>query len=74
MPKTIVQPYLFFGGRCEEAIDFYRAALGAAVDILLRFKDSPEPPPEGTLPPGFGTLTDRFGVSWMINVEGEPPH
>src|ERR1700730_2205436 len=38
-----VQPYLFFEGRCEEAIEFYRSALGAEVTMLLRFKDSPEP-------------------------------
>ncbi len=40
-----VQPYLFFEGRCEEAIDFYGRAMGAKVEMLMRFKDSPEPPP-----------------------------
>jgi PhnB protein len=38
-----VQPYLFFDGRAEEAIEFYRKTLGAEVQILLRFKDCPEP-------------------------------
>ena len=38
-----VQPYLMFGGRCEEAIEFYRKALGAEVQMLMRFKESPEP-------------------------------
>jgi len=38
-----IQPYLFFGGRCEEAIEFYRQALGAEVGMLMRFKDSPDP-------------------------------
>jgi PhnB protein len=47
-----VQPYLFFDGRCEEALDFYRAALGAEVTMLMRFRDSPEPPPPGMVPPG----------------------
>ena len=47
-----VQPYLFFDGRCEEAIEFYRRALGAEVAMLMRWKDSPEPLPEGTVPPG----------------------
>ena len=47
-----VQPYLFFDGRCEEAIEFYRGALGAKVEMLMRFKDSPEPPPPGMVPPG----------------------
>ena len=47
-----VQPYLFFNGRCEEAFAFYKAALGAEVTALMRFKDSPAPQPPGTLPPG----------------------
>ena len=38
-----VQPYLFFEGRCEEAIEFYRGALGAEVTALMRSKDSPDP-------------------------------
>ncbi len=38
-----VQPYLFFDGRCDEAIEFYRKALGAEVTVLMRFKDSPDP-------------------------------
>jgi PhnB protein len=38
-----VQPYLFFDGRAEEAIEFYRKTLGAEVQMLLRFKDCPEP-------------------------------
>ena len=47
-----VQPYLFFEGRCEEALAFYRDALGAEVTALMRFKDSPDPPPPGMVPPG----------------------
>lgn len=131
-----VQAYLMFNGRTEEAIDFYRKAVGAEVTALMRFRDAPEPPPPGMIPegwddkvmhasfkigdaelmasdgcqsgsaafngislalsvasaeeadatfaalaeggqinmplaptffsPGFGTLTDRFGVSWMV--------
>lgn len=41
--NQIVQPYLFFNGRCEEALDFYRKAIGAEVTALVRFKDSPDP-------------------------------
>jgi PhnB protein len=37
------QPYLFFEGRCEEALDFYRKAIGAEVTALMRAKDSPDP-------------------------------
>ena len=47
-----VQPYLFFDGRCEEAVEFYRKVLGAEVTMLMRFKDSPEPPAPGMVPPG----------------------
>ena len=132
-----IEPYLFFEGRYEEAIDFYHDALGAEVQMMLRFKESPQPemiPPGGeekimhatltigstslmtsdghcggtqsyhgfslsiaaadkaeaeryfdalrdggevTMPleqtfwsPAFGMVTDRFGVSWMVNVMG----
>jgi PhnB protein len=47
-----VQPYLFFNGRCEEAVEFYRKALGAEVTMLMRFKDSPEPLDPSRVPPG----------------------
>jgi len=46
-----IQPYLFFDGTCEQAIDFYKKKLGAEVTMLMRFKDCPEPAP-GTIPPG----------------------
>ena len=50
--NTFVQPYLFFEGRCEEAVEFYKSALGAQVEMLMRFKDNPEPPQPGCQPPG----------------------
>jgi PhnB protein len=51
--NLFVQPYLFFNGSCEEAIEFYRKALGAEVEMMMRFKESPEPLPPGAVPPGF---------------------
>ncbi len=48
----VLQPYLFFDGRCEEALEFYKKALGAEVTMLMRYRESPEPPPPGLLPPG----------------------
>lgn len=48
----LVQPYLFFEGRCEEAIELYRRALGAEVEMLMRFGESPDPLPPGAVPPG----------------------
>jgi|CXWL01.1.fsa_nt_gi PhnB protein len=50
---TQVQNYLFFGGRCDEALAFYKSALGAQVDMLMRFSESPSPMPPGMLEPGF---------------------
>ncbi|GIL03800.1 MAG: VOC family protein [Betaproteobacteria bacterium] len=133
-----VEPYLFFEGTCEKAIEFYRKALGAELEMLMRYKEAPEPPPPGMVPPGwddkvmhasfrigesrvmasddctlqakpggfslsiaasdvaqgerlfkaladggkvtmpfgktfwspgFGMLTDRFGIGWMVNTE-----
>ena len=37
-----VQPYLSFEGRCDEAIEFYKKAIGAKVDMLMRFKEAPD--------------------------------
>lgn len=48
----LVQPYLFFDGRCEEAVTFYRTALGAEVTTLMHYKDCPDTPPPGMVPPG----------------------
>ena len=53
MTNTLVVPYLFFGGRCEEALEFYKTAIGAKVGMLMRYKESPEPMPPGSIPPGF---------------------
>ncbi len=47
-----VQSYLIFEGRCEEAIAFYRKAVGAEVVMLMRFKENPDPPPPGVVPHG----------------------
>ncbi len=48
-----IEPYLFFNGHCEEAIEFYKQALGAEVLLLMRYKESPEPPPPGMVPAGW---------------------
>src|SRR6185369_11450296 len=52
MPSAMqVQPYVFFDGRCDEALAFYRSALGAEVTMLMRFKESPD---QGMVAPGTG--------------------
>jgi len=48
--NSIVQSHLFFDGKCDEAIEFYKRALGAEVNMLMRYKDSPEKPQPGCGP------------------------
>jgi PhnB protein len=43
-----VQPYIFFEGRCDEALAFYRTTLGAEVTELVRYRENPD----GTCAPG----------------------
>ncbi|HEV2696011.1 MAG TPA: SRPBCC domain-containing protein [Verrucomicrobiae bacterium] len=70
----IVQPYILFGGRCAEALKFYGKAVGAKVDLLMRFQDSPEPPPPGAIPPGYSKkvmhVTFRIGDSILMASDG----
>ena len=69
-----VEPYLFFDGRCEEAIEFYRKALGVEVQMLMRYKDSPEPAQPGMVPPGAENkimhATLRIGDTTVMASDG----
>ncbi|TAK81265.1 MAG: VOC family protein [Betaproteobacteria bacterium] len=56
-----IQPYLFFEGRCEEALEYYRRALGAEIEMLMRYKDSPEPV-QGKAPPPDKVMHACFRV------------
>ncbi|MFP5223471.1 MAG: VOC family protein [Acidobacteriota bacterium] len=68
----LVQPYLFFEGRCTEAIEFYRSAIGAEVTMLAHYKDSPDP---GMIPPGSEDKVMhanlRVGDSMMMLSDGQ---
>ena len=57
-----MQPYLFFDGRTEEALEFYRTALGAEVEALMRFKDSPEPMAGPKPPPADKVMHASFRI------------
>jgi PhnB protein len=65
-----IQPYLFFNGRCDEAIEFYRTALGAEVTMLMRYKDSPEPTDHGMADKVMhGSL--RIGQTTLLVSDGQ---
>jgi PhnB protein len=69
-----VQPYLFFDGRCEEALDFYRKALGAEVTMLMRFKENPQPPPSGMPTPPADKIMHaafRIGETTLLASDGQ---
>lgn len=72
--SNIVQPYLFFGGRCDEALAFYRDAVGAEIDMLMRFNESPKPLPPGVLQPGFESKvmhsTFHIGATTLMASDG----
>lgn len=74
MSQSIVQPYLFFSGRCEEAIEFYKSAIGAEVEMLMRHNESPEPPQPGMVPEGFENkvmhASFRVGQTTLMASDG----
>ena len=67
----LVQPYLFLDGRCEEALDFYRKTLGANVEMMMRFKESPD---QSHIPPNGGDkimhASFRIGDSTVMASDG----
>ncbi|MFO0967043.1 MAG: VOC family protein [Gemmataceae bacterium] len=69
-----LQPYLFFDGRCEEAAEFYRKAVGAEVEMLMRHRDAPDKPPPGTIPAGAENkvmhMQLRIGESTVLASDG----
>ena len=69
-----IQPYLFFNGRCEEALEFYKATLGAEVLRFLRIKDAPGPHDPERVPPGTEDkvmhASFRVGDSTLMASDG----
>lgn len=66
-----VEPYLFFEGTCEEALEFYRKKLGAEVTTLMRNMESPDP---GMIRPGTENkvmhANVRIGNSTLMASDG----
>ena len=70
-----INAYLNFSGRCEEALEFYRKAVGAEVNMISRFKDMPQPAPPGMVPPGSENKIMharlRIGDSVLMASDGQ---
>ena len=75
--NTSIQPYLFFNGRCEEALRFYEEALDAKVEMMMRFGESPEPPPPGAVPDNYDDkimhATFHVGDNTLLASDGCEP-
>jgi PhnB protein len=77
---NVVQPYLFFNGRCDEAVAFYKKALGAKTEMLMHFKDNPDPQGAADKCPGGATInpdwvmhaTLTIGESQIMVSDGMP--
>lgn len=64
-----IQPYLFFEGRTEEALEFYRKALGAEVQVVLRYSDAPGGTtkcPDGSVPPGDKVMHSAVKIGGTV--------
>lgn len=76
----LVQPYLSFEGRAEEAIEFYKKAVGAKVTMMMRNKEAAEQPPPGMMPPNSGdkimhsslTIGDSVVMATDGMITGKP--
>jgi PhnB protein len=63
MKTSMVETYLFVGGRCEEAMQYYQKALGAKIIMQMKFSDSPQPVPADRIPPGFQNKIMHASIS-----------
>ncbi len=74
MTTPLIQPYLFFGGRCEEALDFYKTTLGAEIEMVMHFRDNPDKSDDRPIPPDFDDkvmhASFRVGASTIMASDG----
>ena len=63
-----IQPYLFFRGRCEEAIAYYEKTLGARVEMMMRFKENPDQPGPNKIP---AEMAERIMHASVV-INGSP--
>jgi PhnB protein len=69
-----INAYLFFNGNCEEALNFYKAKLGANIEFLTRMSESPEPPPPDSPPmPGDAIMHASFRIGDTMLMASDSP-
>ena len=70
-----IQPYLFFAGRADEAVAFYKKVFGAEPQMLLRYNECPDPLPPGAVPPGWEDkvmhMSFRIGDTTILASDGK---
>ena len=69
-----VQPYLFFDGRTEEALAFYRKTLDAEIGMVMRFKDNPDPMPPGYTVPPEAVMHSEMTVNGTVIMASDGMH
>ncbi len=75
-----IQPYLFFNGRCEEALDFYKKTLGANIDMVMRFSENPDACAAGMMPKDTSKIMHasfRIGDAMVMcsdGLQGDKPN
>jgi PhnB protein len=65
---VLVQPYLFFNGRCEEALAFYKKALGAELQMLMHFRDNPDSQAAADKCPGGATINPNWVMHACLKI------
>ena len=73
----LVSPYLFFEGRCEEAVGFYQKAVGAELKMMMRYKDSPQPAQAGCGPADENKVMHaqmQIGETLVLASDGRCEH
>lgn len=77
MSQTRIEPYLFFGGRCDEALAHYGEVFQTQPEMVMRFADSPEEPPPGAVPDNWGDkvmhAAIRVGETLVMLSDGCEP-
>jgi uncharacterized glyoxalase superfamily protein PhnB len=68
-----LQPYVFFYGKCEEALNFYKGIFGRKFHAVMRMKEAPPRSGHGLADmfwnAKLGLLMDKYGIEWFVNCD-----